>query len=64
MFVIKSIFEKLIFLGSYKGRGKKELNLADFTIKIFFFFFTWLNGMGKKTALKKKGQKKHPTLYA
>ena len=33
--ILKSIFEKLLFLGSYKGRGKKKQNLhiADFTKK-------------------------------
>ena len=36
--ILKSIFEKLLFLGSYKGRGQKnKLHFADFTI--FFVFF-------------------------
>ena len=55
--ILKSIFEKLLFLGSYKGRGKKKQNihLADLTNN-----FIRLNGMGKKTALKKRGEKKTP----
>ena len=39
--ILKSIFEKILFLGSYKGRGqnKQNLHLADFTKKKFFFFY-------------------------
>ena len=59
---LKFIFEKLLILGSYKGRGKKRnLHLADFTN--FFFFFTRLNDIGKKTAPNdnsKKQRKKTP----
>ena len=39
--ILKSIFEKLLFLGSNKGRGKKKqnLHLADFKFFFFFFFY-------------------------
>ena len=57
-----------IFLGLYKGicRKKRNLHLADFTKKIFFFLFFFLirlNDMEKKTAPKHIGEKKHPNVH-
>ena len=52
--ILKSIFEKLLFLGSYKGTGKKKrnLHLADFTKKKkkFFLFLLGLMKWGKDRA--------------
>ena len=60
--ILKSIFEKLLFFGSYKGRGqKRNLHLAD------FIYFIRLNDMGKKTApidkSKKGAEKKHTNVH-
>ena len=55
--ILKSIFEKLLFLGSYKGSGKKTKSTACWFYKKKIIR---LNGMGKKRAPKKVGEKKTP----